>query len=257
VRIPGTAKEFWTEEIFRWLTPELEASFLTTDSALTGDYRPMFAAAKELGVAKYICVNPSGPTVSVPPDYLKWRKHETIRVALETMLLCGIPTAMIAEDFRRMYGTTFNEEDIVAFADLYVDREFAAGDNWLRYTQCIGKEEAVFKYRLTQQPRDYIRWQLGVPVALESDQVLNRLMSDSYFTCLKIKAENDNNPSRDELARIKVERDTIFKCMDRLTKNKEVTGAGDGANEAAAAIKKIVLTYADQNFVTKDELLGQ
>lgn len=259
VKFPGSWKEFWEAEIYKWLPPELEAAFLTTDGSLTGDYRPMFAAARVLGVDKYLTVDASGPTIHVPSDVLKWRKHDTIRLAMETMLLCGMSAVTIAEDMRRMWGVTFNEADINAFGDLYVDHEFAAGDNWIRYTQCIGQEEAIFKFRMTQQPRDYVRWQLGVPVALDSDQVLNRLMSDSYFTCQKLKSENENNPSRDELTRIKIERDTIFKCMDRLLKHKELahSSGSNPANDAASAIGKIVLAYGEQHFVSKDELLGQ
>jgi hypothetical protein len=256
IRFPVTFEQFWKNEILMWLPPELEALFLTTDASLTSDYRPMFLAAKHLGVDKYLAITGEGPTFLVPEPLLEWRSHKTIRVALETMLLCKMPITQISSDFRQMYQITFDEKDLAVFSDLYVDVEYSAGENWILYEECIGEDEARFKSKLMRQPKDYVRHQLGVPVSLNSDQVLNRLISDSYFTCMELKAETENHPSRDQIARIKLERDTIFKAMDRVSKLKEAA-SGTNENAAASEIKKIILEYSDQEFLTKDELLGQ
>jgi len=257
VKFPSSPAAFWEQEVLHWMSPELQALFMTTDTSITGDFRPMMLAAKDLEVEDYIVFTSRGPDVNVNETILKWRNHDSIRVALESMFLCGIEIATIQEDLRRMYSYAVDEGDLRRFADLYADREFALGDNWLFYTICIGEHEAMFKLRLMKMPRDYARWKLGVPVALDADAVLDRMMSDAHFTCQMMKAESDNQLSRDELARVKLERETIFKCMDRKIKYKEVSG-GSNVNKAADQIKSIILKYTDETQIPlKEDILQQ
>ncbi len=256
VKFPSAPGEFWEREIMHWISPELQALFMTTDSSLTGDFRPMMMAANDLEIGEYLHITHRGPDINVSEAILKWRTHATIRVALETMFLCGIDVPTIMEDLRRMYGYTVDEADLRRFADLYADREFALGDNWLGYTSCIGQNEAVFKMRLMQQPREYVRWKLGAPVTLDADSVLDRMMSDAHFTCQLLKSETDNQLSRDDLVRVKLERDTIFKCMDRKIKFKEASN-GAGTNKAVDAIQSILLHYTDEMPPLKEEILQQ
>jgi hypothetical protein len=257
VKFPCTLEQFWQAEMAPWLTPEMQAIFLTTDQKATGDYRPLFIAAKQLGVSPFIMIGEDGPTVKVSDDVLKWRQHETIRVAMEIMLLCNMAASDISEDFKRMYQLPFDASDIDAFASLYVNREFATGQHWLVYVECIPTLEAQMKLRLMRQPRDYVRWQLGVPVQLETEQVLNRLISDGYFTCMQMKSDTGNEPSKEQLARIKLERDTIFKSMDRLAKFREVTG-GSQVSDAVAAIREIAkhVELQDQHFPTISDIIA-
>lgn len=257
VKFPTSPGDFWNKEVLHWLSPELQALFMTTDTSITCDYRPMLMAAAELEIAEYIVTTHRGPDVNVSEAMLKWRSHDTIRIALESMFLCGIDIPTITEDLRRMFGYSVDEADLRRFAELYADREFAIGDDWINYTQCIGPAESTFKMKLMNQPRDYVRWKLGAPVALDSDTVLDRMMSDAHFTCQMMKAESGNSLSRDEMSRVKMERDTIFKCMDRKIKFKEVSG-GSNVNKAADQIKSIILKYTDETTVPlKEDILQQ
>ena len=246
VKFPGTVEDFWKSEINPWLDPALEVRLLTTDFGTQKDYATVLKAAAQLGVAHVIALTPTGLGLHVASDVLKWRKHASIRVALEVMLLRGVAITQIAEDFRGMYQTDFDESDIKLFSELYCDVEYAAAEFWAFYEECVGVAEAKFKLRLLQQPKDYVRHSLGVAVRLEPDQVLNRLMSDAYFASLKLKADVGDSLSKDELARVKFEQDTIFKAMDRLTKHKEASG-GNSVTKAAEAIARIALKYEDYN----------
>lgn len=256
VQFPTPIAEFWQSEIDHWLTPAMQAAFMTTDTILTSDVTFALKVAEELGVAEYIHWTSRGLDIAVSDTVLKWRKTRAMRLFLETMILCGLDIAQIQEDMRRMYGVLIEEAEVRRFAELYCDREFALGDNWFLYTKCIGEDEAQFKVRMMAQNRDYVRWKMGVPISLDSDVVLDRMMSDGYFTCQTIKAETDNQLSKDDLVRVKMERDTIFKCMDRKIKFKEASGGG-GTNQAVDAIGKIALKYVEEQFVLKEDLLQQ
>jgi hypothetical protein len=258
VRFPGSFTDFWTKEVTHWLTPALQALMMTTDAYLTNDVRPILEAARILEVSDYIFFSHKSDSIDldVSETILKWRSNNDVRLFIETEILCGMEQAAIAEDLRRLYGIKVDEADIRRFGDLYCDREFALGDDWFNYTTCIGAEEAGFKVRMMAQNREYVRWKLGVPIALDSDIILDRMMSDGYFTCQQIKAENDNNMSPADLQRVKLERETIFKCMDRKIKYKEASGGND-ATEAVNAIGKIALKFSEEKFVLKEDLLQQ
>lgn len=246
VRFPRDPIAFVRDELIAYLSPEVEALMTTKDPSKL-DYGPELMAAAELELSNLLSVTPTGLTVVVPEFLVKLRKHDTLRVCIETMILCAIPFSTIVDDIRTMYQLTITEDDIAQFADLFMDRDFAEGDSWIEYTQCIGQDETQFKFRLMNAPKDYARWKLGARVQLDSDQVLDRLMSDSYYASQQMKIEIPN-PSRDELARIKLERETIFKAMDRRLKIKEVKAASGekGSETAAALIGKIILKYGDE-----------
>jgi len=254
VKFPCTFEHFWKTEVLDYLTDEQEIQLTTTDVNLTQDYRPVLTAAAQLGVANLLALTETGLTLNVSRDCLKWRKQRSIRIAIEVLLLCGVSIAQVSEDMRSMYQTQFSADDLTQYASVYCDVEYTVGEYWANYEESIGKSEATYKARFMQQPVDFVRHSLGVAVRLEPDQVLNRLMSDSYFTCLQIQSDNDGELGKDELARVKFERDTIFKAMDRLTKHKEASG-GNSSTKAADAISKIVMTYEDTSHKMLSELL--
>lgn len=230
-------KAFWATEVIDRLPLELQVALETSQMHLTGDFSQMFAAAKVLGVEQYLQVGGSTitsiskemPFITLPDEILVWRRTPTVRLAIECMLLCNIDVSTISSDMRRMYGRTFEESYLNTFRELFCDRTQV--HDWAAYSRCIPKEELTMKYRLLQEPKDFVRWKLGVPVELDSDTVLDRMMSDAYYTERLLKHEARSTAlnglpalGQADIARIKLERDTIFKCMDRRIKMKEIAG---------------------------------
>lgn len=244
VKFPRDFVAFVATEILAYVTPEVEALLMTKDPSKI-DYRSELLAAEQLGV-KCLGVTPQGLTVVLPDIVTKLRKHDTLRLCIETMLLCNISRELIVEDVRNMYGISLTTDDIALFADLFMDTGFAEGDSWIEYTQCIGVEETKFKYQLMNAPKDYARWKLGARVQLDSEQVLDRLMSDSYYLSQQMRIENPE-PSRDDMSRMKLERDTIFKAMDRRLKIKDQKAqTGEkGSQNAHTLIANILMKYDD------------
>ena len=256
IQLPYPLESVVKELVFPKLPAAVEALLMSTDFTATPDYRPFLAAAQYLEVSPVVGINGSGPAVTLPARVQRWRDDSTLRLFIETCHLCGISQTQIAEDLRRMYGLDVDEGELALFTNFFVDREYSKAGSWLLYERCIGAEEAQFKRQLMAQPHDFVRWKLGVPVHLESDRVLDRLLSDSYYTerLIKFQAGDATALGRDELARIKLERDTIFKALDRRLKHQQSRGEGDGANTAAQAISRIVLEYAEQAPKTRDQL---
>lgn len=255
VKYPFDFALFWAD-LNTYLPSDVAVRFLTTDIGLTHDVEPLFYAAKALGLEDVVTVNHQGPTVYLPDEVMKWRDHDTIRVAMETMCLCGISPDQISEDFRTMFGWTFEESYVSTFRDLYADPEHATKEGMAFYAKCMGLEETAFKMRLLNQPHDFVRWKLGVPVQLDIPTVLARLVSDGYYAERLIKHDSAGAElSRTELSRIKMERDTIFKAIDRMQKQREVEGTtgGDSAR-AHARLRSITLQYENHEFTTKDDL---
>lgn len=259
VRFPSDYALFWSEEVLSWLSPTAEVALTTTDFGTTPKYEVAFAAARELGISKYITLGPNGLELKITQTLRRWRKHTQIRMCLETMLLCSMPIAQIVSDMRRMYGLSIDEDSVSEFAALFIDPEFIEGDPWLEYMECIGEAEAQFKWKLMQAPQDYARYKLGVPVRLDNDAVLDRLMSDSYFTAVEMKVEGQTTTAA-EVARLKMERDTVFKALDRRMKLEEqrlAAGTGSAATSAAAAIAKIMLDHTVQPLQLASEVLSE
>jgi len=262
LKFPETWDTFVHQDLMPNLAPEVEAYYKTTDFSLVYDYRPFFLAARQLGIEKYVSVDENGPAIGLSHSLLKWRENKTIRQFIEWSLLCGISRTIIAADLRRIYSFDVNEDDLVAFEELFADKTFACGNYWMDYIRCIGESDAMRLRKLMNEPRDFVRWKLGVPITLDSDQVLDRLISDAYYTERAIKHNAGEKEalrlSKEELARIKLERETIFKGLDRRVKLRELSATqGEKSNtDAAQEIRKIVLEFATHDFPVKSDVLG-
>jgi len=257
VKFPKDVLGFWTTEVLSWLTPEVESLLLTTDFNAVGSYEVAFMAAAQLEISKYITIGPDGLEINLAHHIKKWRKNEQMRICIETLLLCGISVEQVTADLRRMYQIQVTEDDISEFAALFIDNEFIEGDSWLDYQECIGTTESLFKMKMMQAPKDYARYKLGVPVHLNDEEVIDRLMSDSYFVNVEMSVEGQTTTAAD-IARIKLERDTIFKAMDRRVKIRvaKLNEGDGGATAAAKAIAKIVLKYTEQEIPLMSEVPG-
>ena len=259
VAFPCPREDFTQQVVLPLLPPAMEAALLTTDFAATGDYRMAMAAAVALGVATVIAIDHDGLTVALSPVLAQIRAHGTMRVFVETCLLAKISPEQIADDLRRIYGMTVTPDDISAFTALFVDPYYVHGAGWREYETCIGPAEALFKRQLMGQPADFVRWKLGLPVTLASSTVVDRMISDAYYTERLIKSQSGTGGlslGKDELARVKMERDTIFKGLNARNKLIEIErNSGAGTNEtkdAAAALSRIVLEYTNHSFKPAD-----
>jgi hypothetical protein len=263
VRFPSPdPREFIESDVLGCLTPEVNACFRTTNFSLVYDYRPFFIAARQLGLERRIRVDEGGPAVNLSDAILKWRNDATLRMFVECYTLCNIPQAQLAEDLRKIYGFDVNEADLTVFEELFVDKDYADGNCWLSYTKCVGDTEASFKRRLMNEPKDFVRWKLGVPVTLETERVIDRLISDAYFTERLLKHQAGDmglGLKKEELARMKLERETIFKGLDRRLELKKLSVAeGTKANtDAAQEIQRIILEYVPNDFPTKMDVVGE
>lgn len=259
IQFPCPVEEFIASDFIPALSPDVEACFTTSDYSITLDYRPFYAAARQLGLDRFIGVDEFGPAMLLSSPIMRWRENKTVRQFVECSMLCGVPKLQIADDMRRMFGGDINDTDLMSFELLFVDRLYASGNSWLQYMKCIGEPEAMFKRKLMGEPHDFVRWKLGVPVSLSSELVLDRMISDAYYTerLIRHDAEDTLKLSKDEITRVRMERDTIIKCIDRRVKLKESDPKGGKANtDAANAIRSIILDFSEQIFPTKAELLG-
>jgi hypothetical protein len=260
VQFPVNREEFTTTEILPYLTPTLATYLQTTDYSLVYDYRPFFLASAQLKLDRYVGVNKDGPGICVGENIKRWRSDETIRKFIEVFFLCKIPLTILSSDLRGIFGFDVSEEELVCFRDLFADIEYANGECWLNYVKSIGMEEAEFRRKLMREPQDFVRWKMGVPVTLDSDRVLDRLISDAYYTERLIKHKTGDNGvtlGKCELDRVKMERETIFKGLDRRVKLKTLAlEAGTKTNtDASDEIRRIVLEYETHNFSTKAEVI--
>lgn len=250
VRFPGPMEEFLQVEVYSLLPEHTEVLLKTTDVRNPGGPQTLLQAASLLDLSTLILFDYDGPTVTLPGEVGAWRSDPTKRLFIETCLLANVSHAYIVEDLRRMYGIDVAERDVEVFADLFCDVAYSQGEGWAQYTQCISEAEANFKLSLRNQPAAFVRWKLGAPVPPDLDLVLDRLIADSYFTERVIKARAGDHGialGKNELARIKMERDTLFKALDRRIKKQELdraSGGGSEAKEAAEHLKAIVLQYS-------------
>lgn len=221
--------DFAAVEVFPLLPPALEAFFLTAQPWMTSTADEFLLAARILGLSEAVQVTKQGPDLKLSPAILKWRQHPTVRVFLEATTLAGISVSLQAEDLRRTWNLDVSEDDLYVFRALFADPEGLSGDGWLRYSREVGTEETALKRKLIGQPHDFVRWKLGIPVKLDSDQVIDRLVSDAYYTERLLKFEAGDNGlhlTKDELARIKMERDTMFKGLALRQKAAESKNGG-------------------------------
>ncbi len=257
VRFPCALPDFATVEVQQRLPAALDAWFITTDMATTLDYRPLMRAASTLQVSDLVVIGAAGPTVILPAGVRRIRDNAAMVRMVEASLMCGIGLETLCGDLRQMFGCSIDEADLRRYGELFVDREYLEGEAWSLYMRCIGDEEALFRRALIGQPKDFVRWRLGVPVALNAEAVLNRLMSDAYYTERLLKGTAGNmglNLSKDEMTRIKMERDTIFKAL-ALRNDMHADSGGDTAKQALATLAGVVAKYeAQDDLLSRDEL---
>jgi hypothetical protein len=260
VVFPGPVAGVVHELIMSRLPPELEARLRTTDIALSGDIRPLMEAAAVLGISDVIVYNGDGPGIGWNPTVVRWRADKNVRIFVETCLLAGVPITTVAADINRMWGYSPDETALCQFYNYFCDREYIDGDAWAMYANCVGATEATFKRGLMQQPHDFIRWKLGVPVELRNEIVLDRLISDAYYTERLLKFEAGSNGirmSKDELTRLKLERDTLFKALAWKEKLKTAASADGGTDENAAKVLETLRSIGLQTTEQDPPLLSE
>lgn len=232
VRCPVPWRDFARTQIFPFIASDLEILITTTDFSLSGDFRPILAAAKMLEVQSFVQVGAEGTVLYLPATVEKWRTNPTMLSFLETSMCCEVPIAQLVDDFRRIYATDVGEADMLTFQRLFVDPEYLNDDGWVNYQRCISPDEAQRRQRLRLEPKDFVRWKLGVPVQLDTDTVLRRVISDAYYTERLLKHEAGDGGlrvSKDTLTRMKLERDTLFKGVKML--EELATAKGGGATD--------------------------
>jgi len=221
VKFPVAIDQFLAQNVYPRLSPALEAFFLSVQPTFQDTREQFLAAVQALDLASVAEIGPCGPDIKLPPAIEKWRKHKTVRIFIEACMLAGLSITLIAEDLRNVWSLDISEDDLHLFKALFADPDGLRGDGWFNYELSVGRDEATFKHRLVGQPHDFVRWKLGVPVCLDSDQVINRLVSDAYYTERQIKFEAGAGAldlTKDQLARIKLERDTMFKGLNLRVK---------------------------------------
>lgn len=259
-----TGAEWLTPVLVRVVYPRLSPvsqAYLATFMPGLTPTEPLAGILAELGFTGYLEITPSGLNLRVLEFYSRWREDSNLRLFLDTCYLAGIAPAVLQADVRLMWNVTATPEDIAAYCDLFIDRDLILRGGWESYAVAYGNQAEGFVRQLVRQPHDYVRWKLGVPVSLDSEMVLDRLISESYYTERLIKQEmGTSGLSRDQLARVKMERDTLLKCLDRRIKLKESKkGGGDGEDVAAAALAalgKMTLKYEKNEFPTVEEITG-
>ena len=259
IRFPVSFEQFLDSAVYQCIPPALEAYLKTTDFSLVPDYWPLMDAARELGVRDFIGIGADGPILTFSEGLTALRTSNTIRIFIETCWLSGVSQEVILEDLRAMYGVSFNDADVRAFTALFADREYVDGAFWLNYERCVGEAEARYKRRMMRQPHEFIRWKLGAPVVPNADRILDRMIADGYFTERELKFDAGNSGldlSKDQQARLKLERDTIFKAIDRKLKLKESGNGGDGA-EAQKLLDKMLAKYDDGVVPLATEVVGE
>ena len=196
----------------------------------------------------------------LPTILLKWREDKTARLFLEVLILCEQNDAQIGVDYKACFNTSINNTALKHFRDLFADLNYMSNESWEVYSDCIKLDETMFKARLLKQPIDYVRWKLGVPVALNSEIVLDRLMSDGYFTIRSIKAEAGDNGIRlsdEDQKRVKFETNVILQVQDRRTKLKQAEAQVNSTmpTDTAEAVKDLFIEFKDHTHKTLDDIL--
>lgn len=242
VKFPVPVDRFLVQDVYPHLSPALEAFFLSVQPIYQDTREPFLAAVQALGLASVADLGACGPDIRLPPAIQRWRSHQTVRIFIEACMLVGISVTIIAEDLRRVWNLDVSEDDLHLFKVLFADPEGLRGDGWYNYELTVGTAEATFKHRLVGQPHDFVRWKLGVPVGLDSEQVINRLVSDAYYTERQIKFEAGEGAldlTKDQMARIKLERDTMFKGLNLRVKIAE-SKTGGSVQAAQSAISEFL-----------------
>jgi hypothetical protein len=224
---------------------------------------PVLDAGEQLGILNYLQVDETGLSLLIPQTLYKWRQNDPLRKLIEICFLCGFTVNELAADLLSVYGYGVIEIDLFKFLDLFVNPEFTKGDDWLEYEACFpaSSTEPSDRLKLMSEPKDYVKWRLNLPVEIDSDTILNRLIADAYFVEKLIKsrhARTDTSLHSSEFDRIKLERDTIMKSLDRQVKIRS-TNAAAGAKfslDAAEEIRKIILDYKKSNFKLRNELIN-
>lgn len=238
VKFPGDPADFARHQVVDAVSAPVRSVLQTQDFSLLGDYRVLLQAAMELQIGHTLTVMPDGLDVVMS----RLREHETIADFIDICTLCQIHPTVIIEDLRKLYGLGVSESDINWYTALFADVFYTDPDSWFHYEQCIGVPRAIALRKLMREPTDYVRWKLGVPVPPDVDKVLDRLICDAYYTEREMKSRGEL--SKDDLARIKMERDTIFKGLKMKQAIKESKDSAGGGSADVAKALEVLATRA-------------
>lgn len=262
---PCEVTEFLHSDVLADLTPEVRAAVVCATPDTRYDPAPFVAAVAALGLGSLSVASPL-PNILRSNFHTLVRSDTTLRTFVDTCLAAGIAPETVVSDLRMGWNLNFDAPEIERYRELYFDRAMLADGGWVRYEACVGARTSEMMRGLARQPHDYVRWRLGIPVAPDSERALNRLMADAHYTERMIKANAGNMGialSKDEMARIKMERDTMFKAMDRKMKQAELKAASGGGQDAVIeTMSRLELKYAsvedeNQQFGSLDDMQAE
>lgn len=256
---PGWIPSVLRHVVYPKVNPAAEAYLATYVPGISAP-EPMAVPVSELGFGSHLKVRADGLELTVVEFFRRWREDQNLSVFLDVCVLADVPLRQVKDDIRLLWNVTTTPEDLQVYADLFIDRDLLRY-GWAGYEAAYGAERANFVRGLMNQPHDYVRWKLGVPVSLDSTLIIDRLMSEAYYTERSLKAEMGDGMhlSKDMMARVKMERDTLFKALDRRLKIAESKSASNGqdavVNKALETLAGLSLKYEEQSFPLVDELV--
>jgi hypothetical protein len=247
VLLPANADQWYNNFIHPEISSDDAWTLAVEDPAVTSVTNLLQNIANDMHLLQYLKSeeHEEDPfprlVVSLPPYLVKWREEDNIRLFLDFALLCGVSPGIVAEDFRKLWGFNVTPDQIIEYARLFADITEFRGTGQLNYEAGLQPAQIDLLHGIVRQPSDFVRWRLGVPLAQDPEQVLDKLASDAYYTIALLKRRAGNlgiDLAPNDLARIKLERDTIFKAIDRKLKMKQ-SGEGEESNDLKS-IKEIL-----------------
>ena len=109
-------------------------------------------------------------------------------------------------------------------------------NDWNVYMKALPRDEQLFRNAILLQPKDYVRWKLGVRVKVDISNSLHEIASDMFWRYKESLADNCIETSR----RIA---DTAMKAMDKIGK----LSSSEKGKIKQKNFNALLLSFSDDN----------
>lgn len=171
-------------------------------------------------------------------------KNRLIHRHIECSLIGRLTPEEISADINDTYHVSLHPHIIEDFRELFMDLSFVSNQNeWSVYMKSLPRDEQIFRNAILLQPRDYVRWKLGVRVSVDIAESLHEIASDMFWRYKESLADNCIETSR----RIA---DTAMKAMDKLGR----LAASENKKIKQKNFNALLLSFSDDNAETINDI---
>ena len=170
-------------------------------------------------------------------------RNKLIQRHIECSFIAKMTPEEIYSDIEELYNLNMDIELLEDYRRLMIDISLCGNqNNWFLYMKTLPRSECLFKNSIILQPKDYVRWKLGIKKPVDPIDALKEMSTDLFWKYKESLADS-SSAGLENTRRLC---DTALKCFDKALKVEQSNKTSNKARD----FNQLLLTFEDDDHAT-------